>query len=176
MAYCSASDIFAYSQNLTHGNPMFNEETTPTLTQVNRFLSSGCAAIHTALTGAGINVPVASGTALHDQLSDLNALFGAGRAEMSRVNVTVQPGERTRGQIFLEMFKDDLNSLILSMSEMNEDQLDDIGAELSIGTSGKIFVGGISQDSKDSYDDDDDRVKPRIKRDQFKFSGTTYPT
>ena len=52
MAYCSASDIFAYSENLTRGQPAFNAETKPTLNQVNMFMSSGCAATHTKIAEA----------------------------------------------------------------------------------------------------------------------------
>lgn len=175
MAYCSASDIFAFSQNLTHGQPAFNEETTPTLTQINRFLSSGCAAIHTGLSSVGISVPVASGTDLYDRLSDLNSLFGAGRAELSRVNTTIGPGERTRGQYFLDLFKEELEMLLEELSEMAEDELEEIGGEVNVSSTGKIFVGGISQDSKDAYDSDSDRVKPRMTRNQFKFSDSQYP-
>ena len=168
MAYCSASDVFSYAQNLTHGQPTFNAETVPTLDQVNMFLSSGCAAIHTALSEKGWSVPVASGTDLYDRLKDLNALFAAGRAELSRVNTTVTPGERTRAQIFLDMFKEELSSLV-------EEDLTETGGTIST-TDGEIFVGGISQTSKDSYDDDTDRVKPRFERNQFRFSESIYPT
>jgi len=167
MAYCSASDIFSYSENLTHGQPMFNAETKPTLNQVNMFMSSGCAAIHTKMTEAGWSVPVASGTDLYDRLKDLNALFAAGRAELTRVNTTIGPGERTRGQIFLDLFK-------LELSELVSEDLTTIGGAVST-TDGEIFVGGISVTSKDSYNNTTDRVQPRFKRNQFKFSESQYP-
>lgn len=167
MAYCSASDVFSYSQNLAHGQPTFNAETLPTLNQVTRFMSSGCAAIHTKMAEAGWDTPVASGTDLYERLIDLNALFAAGRSELTRVNVTVGPGERTRGQIFLDLFKMELDELVNS-------NLAEIGGEVS-STDGEIFVGGISVASKDSYDDDSDRVQPRFKRNQFKFSESQYP-
>jgi len=167
MAYCSASDVFAYSQNLTHGEPSFDDESRPTLSQVSMFLSSGCAAIHTALSGAGWSVPATSGTELYDKLKDLNALFGAGRSELSRVNTTVTSGERTRAQLFLDMFNSELNTLVST-------DLTEIGGALST-TDGEIFVGGISQDNKDSYYNDTDRVQARFRKNQFKFSDTIYP-
>ena len=168
MAYCSASDVFAYSQNLTHGEPMFNAESRPTLNQVNMFMSSGCAAIHTSLSEGGWSVPVASGTDLHDRLKDLNALFAAGRSELVRVNTTVGPGERTRGQIFLDLFK-------MELSDLSEQNLVESGGTVS-STDGEVYVGGISVADKDSYYNDTDRVKSRFKRDQFKFNESKYPT
>jgi len=167
MAYCSASDVFGFSKNLAHGNPMFNSETDPDLNEVQRYMTSGCAAIHTELVKAGWSVPVASGTDLYDKLTDLNAMFAAGRAELSRVNTVIGPGERSRGQIFLDMFKEEMASLV-------ESNLAEIGGEVS-STDGEIFVGGISQDSKDTYYDNSDRVPSRFKRNQFKFPETQYP-
>jgi len=114
----------------------------------------------------GYSVPVAAGI-LYDWLADLNALFAAARAEMSRINVVLGPGERTRGQVFDEMFWDGLRNL----SKMNLS-----GAGATRSTAGKLYVGGISEAVKDTYVDDTDRVKPRFSRRMFDTSGITQPS
>lgn len=167
MAYCSASNILGYSKNLAGSANNFTEDTDPKLSQVVEWMSSGCAAIHSRLSSAGWSVPVASGTDLYDRLADLNALFAAGRAETSRINVTISPGERTRGQIFTSMFWDELNALV-------ENDLTDMGGT-TVTSDAQIYVGGIDVDDKDTYYDDDDRVNSRFKRNQFKFGDSIYP-
>ena len=42
-------------------------------------------------------------------------------------------------------------------------------------SAGKLYVGGISQDEKDVYEEDSDRVKPRFSRNQFGFPDTIRP-
>lgn len=167
MAYCSASNVFSYVKNLIRGEVRFSEDSDPTLNEITWYMSTGCATIHTELSKNGWTVPAASGTALYDKLSDLNALYAAARAELSRVNVTVQPGERTRGQVYLQMFENDLTKLV-------ESDLADIGGELSTSDA-EIYLGGVSEDNKDTYYDNTDRVPNRFRRSQFKFGESSYP-
>ena len=169
MAYCSASDVYGYVQNLTDGEPDFTVDTRPPVAQIESWMSSGSSTINIKLSENGWVAPAASGTDLYGKLKDLNALYAAGRAELSRVGTIVSRGERTRGMIFLDMFNDELDELV-------KGDLDLIGGEVAINTSGgQIYVGGISEDDKDTYYDDSDRVQSRFRRNQFKFSESNYP-
>lgn len=167
MGYSSASDIAAMCPNLLGSASAWSESTEPSRTAVNAFISSGCAIIEGKLQGWKYDVPVPSTSTLYGWLKDLNMLFASARAEMSRTVETVSPGERTRGQVLLEQFWSGLK-------ELASQDLTLVGAT-RVSTA-PIYVGGISQDDKDDWDDTSDRVKPRVRRGQFDFPGTIRPT
>ena len=134
--------------------------------EVDAWISSGCGVIESQLNGHGYSTPVASGTGAFDVLRDLNALFAAARVEMSRVNVTLGPGERVRGQVFDKMFWD---QLAMFMSQ----DLTLLG--LTRSTQGKLYVGGTSITEKQKQEKDSDRVEPRFHRGIGRFPGTIRP-
>ncbi len=165
-AYASASDVAGYCRNLLGSQANFTASTCPTLAQVNQWISSGCGTLEVQLSSYGYDVPFASGTRIYDELRDLNSLFAAARAEMSRSNVVLSPGERTRGQVFDEMFwkgMDRLKGRDLSLA----------GATRS--TSGKLYVGGISDADKSTVVSDTDRTTPRFARGMFDTPGILQP-
>lgn len=166
MAYASSSDVAILCQNILAGASNFSTSTSPTLAAVNRWLSSGCGVIETMLNGKGYSTPVASGTAAAEHLVDCNALFAAARVELSRTNVTLGPGERTRGQVFQEYFEDCMESFFQSDLTL---------AGVSRQGSGVLYTGGISISDKQSREEDTDRVKPRFNRGQFDTPGTITP-
>jgi len=119
--------------------------------------------METLLNSKGFATPVAvSGT--RDKLAAIETLYGAAMAEMSRANVRLGPGERTRGQVFLEMYDDQLEDLLKT-----DLTLAGVG---SLGTA-PLYAGGISDSDKDTIEDDSDRVKPMFKRELMRFPGTT---
>lgn len=166
MAYASASNVAGLCQNILGSEDNFTTSTCPTLSQVKYWLSSGCSVLEGRLAGAGYSVPVTSGTRAYDWLGDLNCLYAAARAEMSRTNITLAPGQRTRGQVFDEMFWKQLKELL---------QLDLTQVGVSRGSSGRLYVGGISVSDKDSWEDDTDRVPSRFRRGMFDYPGRQSP-
>lgn len=166
MGYASASDVAVYCDNLIGGASTFDASTCPTLVQVNVLITSGCGVLHTHLNSWGYSTPVTAGTALYEMLMDLNALYAAARAELSRINITLTPGERTRGQVFDQMFwsgLERLQSMDLSL------------AGATRASTGKLYAGGISKDDKQDTIDDTDRVEPAFYRNMFLVSGTVDP-
>lgn len=157
MAYSSASQVAGLCANILGGASNFSASSSPNLTLVENWLSSGCGLINSTLNAYGYETPVTQGAApnIYDELTLLNTLYAATWVEMSRTNVTLSLGERTRGQVFNEEFKKGLNSLV------NKDLT---RAGLSRSSQGIIYVGGIDIDQKDAYDDDTSRVQPRFKR------------
>jgi hypothetical protein len=133
---------------------------------VNAWLSSGCGIIESTLGGCRYDTPVATGTAAYDWLKNLNSLYAAGNVEMSRSNVTLGPGERTRGQVFLEMFWEQLGKVCDGDLSL---------AGLTRSSSGKLYVGGTKVSIKQTWESDSDRVSPRFSRGQFDFPGTLDP-
>lgn len=168
MAYASASNVEALCQHLLGKENAFSTTSSPTRDEVTAFLSSGCAIIESYLSSYGYSVPVASGTVSYDWIRDINAYYAAAIAEMTRLNVSVQPGERTKGQVYQEIFWQNLERLL------------SLDLALVGGTSrsnaGSLYVGGISVDDKNTYIGNSDRVKPRFSRDQFAFPGIMRPT
>jgi hypothetical protein len=164
MAYSSASDVVGWCHNVLGSASMFSEATDPTLGNVESWLSSGCAVIETQLQSWGYSVPVAATAGAYQWLKDLNTLYAAARVEMSRTNITLGPGERTRGQVMDEWFWRDLDRL----------QRRDLStAGVSRSSTGKLYVGGVSQSDKATWDQDSDRVKPRFRKGMFETPGTT---
>lgn len=164
MGYCSASDVAAYCQNLLGTNDNFTESSCPTLTEIDQFITSGCGVIETVLLAYNISVPIASGTAIFDWLTDLNAYYATARAQKSRENATVSPGERTRGMQFESDFWNGLNRIT---------QLDITLAGAGNVATAPIYVGGISKDDKLDVMDDSDWVEPRFRRGQFHVPGVS---
>jgi len=157
MAYCSTSDVAAYCSNLITGASDFSASTVPTQAQVTRWLSSGSALIDSALMQRGFAPVSDSSCTLYQEFSEMNALYGAAKAETARTNVRLAPGERTRGQVFAKEFADWLKEL----------QSRDLSrAGLSYSHLG--YVGGVSIADKDTVSSDTDRVSPRFNRDEFK--------
>ena len=166
MAYASGSDVAAYCTNILGGQTGFSYSSCPTISAVNGWLSSGCSIIESQLSGHRYSTPVGAGTAAYDWLKNLNALYAAGNVEMSRANVVLAPGERTRGQVFLEMFWKQLEELCRGDLSL---------AGLSRSSYGKLYAGGISVSTKQTYETDSDRVEPRFGRGMFSFPGTIDP-
>jgi hypothetical protein len=112
-----------------------------------------------------------AGTTAYDMVSDLNALYAAGQAEMSRINVTLSPGERTRGQVFLEQFWKELREIAkLDLSSLGLSSL------VTGGGGGILYSGGISEADKDSIISNTDRVTPRFAKGMHRTSGTLNPS
>lgn len=162
-AYASPSDVAMLCINLLEGASAFSASTIPALTSVSAWLDSGAAVINSWLSSHGYDTPITTGVAMYDMLTDLNMLYAAARSEMSRINVTLAPGERTRGQVFDAMFWAQLNALAKA-------DLSSLGATST--TRGQIYVGGIGVTDKQNNVDDTDRVTPRFTRDKFRFPGT----
>jgi hypothetical protein len=162
--YSAASIVADYTPGLLEdGN--FTATTTPSKTAVERFLSAGCSLIHGRLQAVGYTTPVPSTAAVYDQIIDLETLYAVSRAEMVRMTARVVAGERTRSQIFADMFNKGLDQLLKM----------DLSRAGVTHASTKMYAGGISESDKTSVDDETDRVEPRFKRDQFRHSGTNRP-
>lgn len=168
-AYAAASDVANYCRNLLGDSGSFSSSTSPTLTAVNTWLSSGCSIIEAKLSSYGYATPVSNTTVLYEWIRDLNTLYAAARAEMSRINVTLSPGERTRGQVFEEMFWKQLDQW-KSMDLTTTGATNNTSGNSILGQT--LWVGGTSIDSKDTYKDDSDRVKPKFSKGMFNMPGT----
>jgi len=167
MAYASASDVASLCRNLRgSAGSIFTTETDPTLASVDVWLISGCAVLETQLAAHGYSTPVASTAAAYGWMTNLNALYGAARAEMSMTTDGMRVGERTRGQVFEKMFWDELKMML---------KMDLTFAGISRSSTGTLYVGGISETEKDSYESDSDRVDPRFHRGIGAFPGTIRP-
>ena len=165
MAYCSASDVAALTRGILAEESAFSEDTNPTLNMVNFWLTSGCAVIEATLSGWRYATPVPAGTAVYGMVSQLNALYAAAYAEMSRSQGTLQLGEKTRGQVFLEQFKTalaGLKDIDLTMCGMSR-----------ASNGATLFVGGLTQTSKDTMSDG--MLAPRFARGQYRYSGVLSP-
>ena len=158
MAYASASDVASLTKNLVGGASSFDTSTSPTGTQVNQWLSSGCAIINTVIGSMGYGAIPESSEA-YGMVRDCNALFGAWRAELSRTNARTQPGERGRADFFKKAWDDCLD-------ELKELDLSALGVPQT-RTAGRVYAGGISKADKASVEGDSDRVTPRFRRGMF---------
>jgi len=166
MGYSDPSRVAFLCVNLTSGASNFATDTKPTRMAVEFWLDDASGKINAALNSKGFSTPVSQTTApgVFASLAGVETLYGAAMAEMARANVRLGPGERTRGQVFMEMYDDQLESLLKT-----DLTLAGVGA-LSAATP---YAGGISDSDKSTIEDNTDRVKPSFRRDLMRFPGTT---
>lgn len=162
--YSCASSVAVFCPNLTGGSPNFWEGSTPPRAAVEEWLSTGCMLIHSALEAAGYDVPVTTSTeGLYGEVRQLETFYGVAMAEYSRRSSRVSTQERTRAEVFMELFED-------GMKKLAGKDLAQVG--LSVSGTAKIHIGGISKTRKETVEEDTDRVEPRFYREQFRFPGT----
>ena len=167
MSYSSASNVAGYCANLLGDEYEFSFTTVPALDQVNFWLSSACSIIESCLSDNGYVVPVSTSSTAYIWIQEIESLFAAARAEMARTNVVLGPGERSRGQVFEEMFWEQLDRLC---------KRDLTRSGVSKLSNGVIHVGGISRARKALVEQTGDRVAPRFERNQFRFPDTIDPS
>ena len=159
MAYASASDVIALCRNLVGSASGFDTSTSPTLTQVNVWLSSGCAMINAVLGSYGYD-PIPTSSAAYDLALEANALYAAWLAERSRINARITSDERTRADMFKRDFEYHLDWLsALDLSALGVTQT---------SAGGRPYAGGISRADKDTVNADADRVPARFARGAFR--------
>ena len=165
MAYASGTDVASLCRNLVGSASSFDTSTSPNLTQINLWLSSGCALINSIIGSRGFGaIPTTS--AAYDFARDANALYAAWRAESSRINARVAPGERTRA----DKFKQDFNDALGELKTMDLSRLG-----VSVANS-QVYAGGISVADRDSVEADSDRVTSRFIRGMFRNKETIEPS
>lgn len=167
MAYTSASNVATYCRQLLSNDIEFTDATNPTLTDVEGWIEDGADHIDMALYAKGYSSPVATSSTVYGVVRRLNTYYAVAQAEFARTNVIVGPGERTRGAQFDKMFQDGLAMLLKS-------DLTLAGVE-TVSSPASIYVGGISRADKLGYEQDTDRVNPRIRRGMFKFPEASSP-
>lgn len=163
MAYASASDVSALTRDLIGSASGFDTGTCPTLTQVNAWLSTGCAVINATIGGYGYGA-IPESSAAYGLAQQANALYAAWMAERSRSSARISTQERTRA----EMFRSDYKMLMETLSDLN------LG-RMGVTQTSQVVAGGISQSDKDRVAADSDRVPDRFSRGMFRNQDTLTP-
>lgn len=165
-SYCSACDVAAWTPMLTRGGSNFTTSTSPTLSQVNRFIQWITADMHTHFYSRGYSGSAASDAAMFDDLVMVNSLGAAAIAELSRVAGTVNVRERTRGQVLWQMYerqRDLLTDMDLSQAGFG---IDIVGP----------YAGGTEVTDKEEDESDTNVLPPRFFREQFRAPGIIFGT
>jgi hypothetical protein len=166
-AYASASHVAPLCFNLLNGASNFSASGQPPLSFVNTALQNVYDDINSKLGGCGYDTPVASTADYFGTLRDLSMWYAAARVEFTRINVTLSPDERTRAQVFHEMYQDGVKGVC---------QGDLTLAGLSRSSNGTLFVGGTKKTDKQAQTDNSDRVSPTIFRGMQRWPETKPPT
>ena len=153
MAYASASDVSSLTRNLVGGASTFTTSTSPTLAQVNAWLTAGCAMIETVVGGTSIGAT----RTIYGFAVEANALYAAWMAERSRTTAATTAQERTRADQLRRDFFDHLGWL--------EKYGNSRGGVAPVSLA---YAGGISKSDKEDVESDADRVEPRMRRGQFR--------
>jgi hypothetical protein len=162
MAYSDQSHVAANCRNILNGGSEFTNDTNPTLEQVNFWLSSACNIIEARLSNSGYDVPVPVTSGVYSWVGNINTLYAVARAEISRSTATVSPQERTRGDVFMKMFWEELGTLSRS----------DLGSMgLSRRNDATVYTGGKSTAVKDANYNDTGITQPRFRRNKLFQSG-----
>lgn len=166
-AYASASHVAPFCYNLLDGASNFSASGQPSLASVNTFLQNAYDDINSRLNGCGYTTPVASTANYFGSLRDLSTWYAAARVEFTRINVTLSPDERTRAQVFQEMYED--GAAMLCQGDLTL-------AGLDRTSQGTLFVGGTKKSDKNTQISNSDRVAPSFFRGMQRWPGTTPPT
>ena len=156
MGFCTTCHVYSHVYSLVKPASAFDTSTCPSLSEVEQWITTGCAVISTHLSSMGYGAP-AAGTAIYEMLGQANALWAAALAEDSRISARISADERTRGDRFMLQFTRLMDRVV--------------GMDLSragLSQTSVAFAGGISKSSKDSYNSDTDRVPSRFVRGQFR--------
>lgn len=163
MAYASSSDVGGLCRNLLGNLPDFTQSSSPTLTQVDSWLSSGCAVINSFLASHGYGA-IPAGAAAYGVAQQANALYAAWMAERSRINARVSADERTRA----DMLKKDMEYHLDLLKMMDLSQA-------GVSQTSRVYAGGISKADKSTVEGDSDRVVPRFRRGMFSNKDARSP-
>ncbi len=165
MPYASSSDVANICPHLLAGASDFSVSSSPTLTAINAWLSTGCALIETHLASYGYDaIPITS--IAYNIALDVNANYAAFRAERSLVSSRVSKMENTRA----DMFKKDFNELLADLCEMD---LSQVGVSRGHKPP-SAYTGGISRADKLLTEQDTDRIRPRFSGGQFENPDTIH--
>lgn len=166
MAYATAQDVADLTPWLLgQGEDNFSRTSRPTEAAVERWLTRGAAKIDAGLRARGYGTPVGAGAIVYEQVVDVNALYGAYKAESTRMSSRIAVTERTRSQ----MFKSDFDKALKELLAMDLSQT-------GVAHTTQIKAGGISKSDKESEETNTDRVKPRFSRGQFDISDGGKPS
>jgi hypothetical protein len=155
VAYANASHVYSHCFSLIKPASEFDSSTCPSLSEVNTWLTGGCAVINARLAGHGYSaIPATS--AAYDLAVAANALYAAWMAERSRISARISAEERTRADMFYKDFKFHLDMLV----EMDL-------SRTGVTQTSVAYAGGISRSDVSSVESNTDRVKPRFTRGRF---------
>ena len=155
MGFCTTCHVYSHVFSLVKPASAFDTTTCPSLSDVEQWITTGCAVISTHLSGLGYGVP-SSGTAIYEMLGQANALWAAALAEDSRINARISTDERTRGDRFMRQF-DKLMERVAAMDL----------SRAGLTQTSVAYAGGISRGDVASVESNSDRVKPRFTRGRF---------
>jgi len=155
MAYAVSSCVAAMCRNLVAGASDFSSSTSPTDSQVNGWLSSGCSLINAQLASKGYGAIPAS-SAAYELAAQANALYAGWLAERSRTNARMSADERGRA----DMLKDDFDAQMKVLMDVDL-------SRMGVSQTSVAYAGGISIAGKDTVEADTDRVLPRFTRGMF---------
>lgn len=163
MAYCAASDVAALVRNLIAPSASFTSSTCVTDTQVAAWMTTGCAVIESEIGALGYSAIPANSPA-YGLAQQLNAIYAAWMAERRFTTQTIQPGERTRA----DLFKKDFTDLLIELKALPL-------SRLGVPQTSVVYAGGISQSDKQTVVSDSDRTPARFFREQFRNQYDLYP-
>ncbi|MHA2065329.1 MAG: hypothetical protein ACXABY_13215 [Candidatus Thorarchaeota archaeon] len=166
-AYASASHVAPLCFNILNGASNFSASTQPPLSFVNTKLQDVYDDINSNLNGCGYTTPVASTANYFGKLRDLSIWYAAARVEFTRINLTLSPDERTRAQVFQDMYDEGAAKLCVGDLSL---------AGLDRTSQGTLFVGGTKKSDKDVQVSNSDRVAPAFHRGMQRWPGTRPPT
>lgn len=147
MAYSSVDEVLAFTRHLLGGQPSYNEDTTPTLAEVQNFINQVSAILDTALAGEGFTTPVTQATAAL-VCDDWVTARVVERVELTQRGVGYSDAEGTRYGAFRNLV-----SAAQKFAQENRVGFVRLGVPVEIGRVGGLQFTGLTTA--------DDRVDPQ---------------
>ncbi|NIV40478.1 MAG: hypothetical protein GWN58_67085 [Anaerolineae bacterium] len=162
MAYGSASGVAALCKHLTtQGDGAFNNDTTPTRRQVLAFLDDGSALMDAEMSQNGFSTPVTASlvTAVLDPIAEFYAAAMAESVETVRRSDWQGTSESSKPTHWMELHRGAMDRIMMERGKA----LSILGATRGTSLAYGLHAGGLSEDEKDTWEDDSDFIEPRFK-------------
>lgn len=161
MSYSSTDEVLAFTRHLLNGQPSFNEDTVPTLADVEGFIAKTSAILDAALAGEGFTVPVTQATAVL-VCDDWVTARVVERVELTQRGVGYSDGEGTRAASFRN-----LTSVAQKFAQENRKGFIKLGVPVTVSLAAGLQFTGL-QAAEDRADPQNSALEqPKFKRGLF---------
>lgn len=172
MAYGNVSGVAARCKELIAGNATFTDSTTPSERQVQNFLNDASALMDAVFASLGFTTPITD-TDVTPILDPIAEYYAAMEAESTRL-VERSNWEGAAEESKPTHWKQLYDNAMKSLTNNGGFALMILGAGKARDLSYGLHAGGLSDDERDTWNDDSDFTRPRFTMGMMENATTNW--